>query len=125
MEPVKWNDASSDLGNNIENAGIELKNVPVVGVIFENRQMLLMEVDEDDEVILKKEPDNPYDANAIKVLAKGLHVGYLPRTMASSLVKYSEDQMKARITAIYKDTEISGMRIDIIILNQNEPANSS
>ena len=41
--------------------------------------------------MLVAEPDNPYDANAIKVLATdGHHVGYVPRDMTAEVRKESE-----------------------------------
>ena len=41
--------------------------------------------------MLVAEPDNPYDANAIKVLATdGRHVGYVPRDMTAEVRKESE-----------------------------------
>lgn len=39
---------------------------------------------------LKAEPTNPYDSNAIKVLAEdGYHVGYVPREMTGEVRKFS------------------------------------
>lgn len=37
----------------------------------------------DFEIVLRPEPRNPYDANAVVVLADGKPVGYLPRKMAA------------------------------------------
>ena len=31
-----------------------------------------------DEIELEPEPDNPHDPNAIKVIADGVHIGYVP-----------------------------------------------
>lgn len=39
----------------------------------------------DFEVALEREPDNQYDANAIKVLVDGIHLGYIPATSALGL----------------------------------------
>lgn len=33
-----------------------------------------------DELTLQPEPENPYDANAIKILLRGAMLGYVPRT---------------------------------------------
>jgi hypothetical protein len=41
--------------------------------------------------MLVAEPENPYDANSIKVLATdGHHVGYVPRDMTAEVRKESE-----------------------------------
>ena len=40
---------------------------------------------------LEAEPTNPYDANAIKILAEdGHHVGYVPKDMTSEVRKHSK-----------------------------------
>ena len=40
---------------------------------------------------LEAEPTNPYDANAIKILAEdGHHVGYVPKDMTAEVRKYSK-----------------------------------
>ncbi|HCX1085974.1 TPA: HIRAN domain-containing protein, partial [Staphylococcus aureus] len=46
-------------------------------------------------VFLQKEPDNPYDENAIKVMISNeyseFHVGYVPREYASRLVNHMDN----------------------------------
>lgn len=40
---------------------------------------------------LEAEPTNPYDANAIKILAEdGHHVGYIPKDMTAEIRKYTK-----------------------------------
>lgn len=72
----------------------EIRMVRVRGVTFENRQELLAVLRQTGvrEVILEREPDNPHDCNAIKVMAveEGLfptahHVGYIPREVAAEI----------------------------------------
>lgn len=42
-----------------------------------------------ERVIPRREPGNPYDRNAIKVLnVMGTQIGHLPREMAAKLAKY-------------------------------------
>ena len=38
-----------------------------------------------DPITLEREPDNPFDENAIKVFARGAHIGYIEREVASFL----------------------------------------
>jgi len=55
----------------------------VVGVTFRKtdlRQLIEMEVPEKNMAVsLVPEPDNPFDANAIKVVVNNLHVGFVPK----------------------------------------------
>lgn len=42
-----------------------------------------------EHVVLKREPGNPYDSNAIRVdNVMGHQIGHIPRTMAAKLAKY-------------------------------------
>lgn len=42
-----------------------------------------------EHVILKREPGNPYDSNAIRVdNVMGQQIGHIPRNMAARLAKY-------------------------------------
>jgi hypothetical protein len=46
-------------------------------------QIILNGLNVGDFVELLAEPDNPYDSNAIAVIAKGEHIGYVPRTQTT------------------------------------------
>ncbi len=37
------------------------------------------------EVVLRREPTNPYDANAVRVEVQGRHVGYIARDLAGDV----------------------------------------
>lgn len=44
-------------------------------------------------VVCRREPHNPYDANAIQVLnVQNRQIGHLPRTLASRLAKYMDNR---------------------------------
>jgi hypothetical protein len=43
------------------------------------------ELEWDEELSLEPEPENQYDENAIKVLARGEHVGYVGKEFAAEL----------------------------------------
>jgi hypothetical protein len=53
-------------------------------------------------VVLRREPQNPYDANAIRVLnVQGIQIGHIPRTWAAKLAKYMDERsllMEAQLT---------------------------
>ena len=71
-----------------------------MGVNYENRErsFLLLGEKLDVRIYLEREPDNPYDPNAIKVMGiasvKGsitvLQLGYLSRETAKELVNYQD-----------------------------------
>lgn len=71
-------------------------SVSVAGVTFEGRQAVLAELSrtqakgEELACELVREPDNPHDANAIKVLLNGKHVGYIPRLLAVSFAVWMD-----------------------------------
>lgn len=49
------------------------------------RQHLLTRVDPADAVTLQRQPDNPYDPNAVAVLWEGKDIGFLPREDAAAI----------------------------------------
>jgi hypothetical protein len=58
----------------------------VVGVSFDGRQTVVARCRLGDQVILRREPHNPYDGNAIMVLtAAGQQIGYINRSLAARL----------------------------------------
>ena len=65
-------------------------NIKAVGVTFENRQGGLWSVLKSGQkfkTILRREPSNKYDANAVKILVQRedgvtVHVGYVPRNIS-------------------------------------------
>jgi len=58
----------------------------VVGVSFEGRQEVVARLQRGDRIWLDREPDNPYDCNAISVCREnGEQIGYLNRQLAASL----------------------------------------
>jgi single-stranded-DNA-specific exonuclease len=58
----------------------------VVGVIFEDRQAVVALLTEGERVSLIREPDNPFDSNAVKVVRwDHQQIGYLDRELARIL----------------------------------------
>ena len=58
--------------------GISFRNLPEVSIKF------------GDEVIHTPEPDNEYDANAIKLTVGDTHIGYMPKELC---IPYKESNM--------------------------------
>ena len=65
--------------------------VGIAGVTFEGRQDVLRrmyQAQEDGAALsgrLSREPDNPYDPNAVRVYIGEMHVGYIPKALAAKL----------------------------------------
>ena len=58
----------------------------VVGVTFENRQEVVAILEVGEQITLRREPTNPYDANAIRVERLTCEqIGYIDRYKAASL----------------------------------------
>lgn len=82
----------------------------IAGVTFDNRQRLIWrlkregKLEEGTELILNREPNNPYDRNAVAVLTvDGDHLGYLPKdTVACKLAPKMDngERYVAYVTAV-------------------------
>ena len=61
----------------------------VVGVTFNGRQAVIARLDQGEEILLKREPSNPYDCNAICVERQnGQQIGYINRHLAATLAPF-------------------------------------
>jgi single-stranded-DNA-specific exonuclease len=61
----------------------------VVGVTFDGRQSVIARLSIGEEILLKREPTNPYDHNAIRVECQnGLQIGYLNRHLAATAAPF-------------------------------------
>lgn len=68
--------------------------IHVVGIRYENsdgssRIKYLLELTNNDKIKLVREPDNPYDENAIKVVyGNNLQIGYIPKEKSKLISDY-------------------------------------
>ncbi len=92
----------------IKNANM---NSFIAGIKYrENYEEMLSKLSEGMEVELKKDPDNPYDSNAIAVYNGDDHLGYIPKRDIPVIVLNMEvDSMNAKIE--YVDNE----NVDLIV----------
>ena len=61
----------------------------VAGVTFDGRQSVVARLSIGEEILLKREPTNPYDHNAIRVECQnGWQIGYLNRHLAVTLAPF-------------------------------------
>ncbi len=56
-----------------------LYHTKVAGVTFEGRQDIIKGLHSGTDIMFERDPENKYDPNAVKVLAEGKHIGFLPR----------------------------------------------
>lgn len=67
----------------------------VVGVTFNGRQAVIARLDFGEEILLRREPTNPYDLNAISVERQnGQQIGYINRYLAAALVPFFDAHPK-------------------------------
>ena len=71
----------------------------VAGVTFNGRQSVIASLSNGEEILLKREPTNPYDPNAICVEHQnGQQIGYLNRHLAATLAPFF-DENRLPVTA--------------------------
>ena len=51
----------------------------VAGVTFEGRQDIIKDLEPGTPLSFERDPENKYDKNAVKVIAEGKCIGYLPK----------------------------------------------
>lgn len=78
----------------------------VAGVTFENRQRLIRRMSVGETVSLVRDPYNPHDSNAIKVInSNGDHIGFIPKEIAVTMA----GNMDSGITFSATVSNITGM----------------
>ena len=64
----------------------------VAGVTFEGRQRVVASLQVGEPVVLTREPENRYDANAIRVeRVDGAQIGYIPREIAGRIAPFMDE----------------------------------
>ena len=77
-------DLSQDADEGLGWVSVGAINAKIVGVRFYNGYATVNE-----QVLVKREPGNPYDSNAIRINnVHGTQIGHLPRELASKLAPY-------------------------------------
>lgn len=104
---------------------IYMPEMPVAGVTHKNRteNFMLLAKKDDFRIFLKKEPDNPVDPNAIKVMGSATidgeliekQLGYVPKDNAEELK--NEDELDASPACVFLPHEGRnyGLRIAVLI----------
>ncbi|MFZ2878985.1 MAG: HIRAN domain-containing protein [Phototrophicaceae bacterium] len=69
-----------------ESTDVDTYDVHVVGVTFEGRQQVVQRIQVNDRLLLRREPQNRFDNNAIRVdTLDGLQVGFLAKDLCAQL----------------------------------------
>lgn len=71
----------------------------IVGMKHRGTENVVAALTDGEPLVLKREPSNQYDRNAVQVWAKGQHVGYVRATQAVTLAEeldHGESPMPAR-----------------------------
>ncbi len=70
--------------------GLMMIKTKLAGVTYDNRQDSISRCHDCDTLELIREPDNPYDSNAIRVMDAGRTLGYIPAAQAATLAPYMD-----------------------------------
>ena len=92
--------AAMALAGNPAHAGaikVLVQSSPLAGFQYHDGQALWAEMRAGDALALVREPDNPHDANAVRVEWRGRMLGYLPRAENRSVA--AEMDRGARVEA--------------------------
>lgn len=84
-------------------SGVSFKQVEVSGVKLTAR------------VVVEREPSNEHDATACKVLCAGVHVGYIPKSIAQRLCANTNSKYWiGTVLEILKGEQMTGLRVRIV-----------
>lgn len=83
-------------------ARILIQSSPLAGFQFHQGKRLWSEMKVGDPLTLTREPDNPYDRNAVRVEWRGEKLGYVPRADNADLARHMDrgTKVEARISRL-------------------------
>lgn len=104
----------------VADAKVYLQNSRLAGFRYHEGRKLWSRMRIGDELDLIREPDNPYDANAVRVEWQGHKIGYVPRAENAALARFMDrtQRARARITALPKERP-RGRRIEFDVYLEN------
>jgi len=98
---------------------ILVQSSPLAGFQYHAGKVLWEEMRVDDALQLTREPDNPYDSNAVRVDWRGQKLGYLPRAenRAVALEMDRGARIEARIASLVRHRNPwQRVRIEVFIV---------
>jgi hypothetical protein len=86
-------------------ARILIQSSPLAGFQFYSGKAVWSEMKVGDPLALTREPDNPYDPNAVRVEWRGEKLGYVPRADNADLARHMDrgTKVEARISHLTED----------------------
>lgn len=86
-------------------ARVLIQSSPLAGFQFYGGKALWTEMKVGDPLVLVREPDNPYDPNAVRVEWRGEKLGYVPRADNADLARHMDrgTKVEARISRLTED----------------------
>jgi len=86
-------------------ARILIQSSPLAGFQFYGGKALWSDMKVGDPLTLVREPDNPYDPNAVRVEWRGEKLGYVPRVDNADLARHMDrgTNVEARISRLTED----------------------
>ncbi len=111
----------------VEHAGEIPENIPVdfwevietyaAGIMYDDRHLILPRLALREQVCLRREPDNAFDPNAIKVEKQsGEHFGYIPLELAAQIAPHMDSDRRAidaTVSELISDTSGANFRVRI------------
>ncbi len=95
-----------------------LSRLPVAGFRFHEGREVLDLLREGDALELRREPENPHDPRAVRILWLGVTLGYLPRNRNEAPADLLDRgvAVMARISAVDRDAEPwQAVRIEVLL----------
>lgn len=88
-------------------AHILLQDSPLAGFQYHQGKVLWDEMKVGDELTLIREPDNPYDAKAVRVDWRGQKLGYVPRRENTDIARIMDNgaRLVARISRMLESRD--------------------
>ncbi len=86
-------------------ASLLIQSSPLAGSQFHALPDVLTQIRVGDALTLQREPDNPHDANAVRVLWQGHMLGYVPRRENKGIARALDrgEPLVARVVALRPD----------------------
>ena len=105
-------------------AHILLQDSPLAGFQYHAGKTLWPQMQVGDGLTLIREPDNPHDANAVRVEWHGQKIGYVPRRENGDVARFMDkgQKLEARISRLAEVRDPwSRVRFEILIPVQPSP----
>jgi len=99
-------------------AHILLQDSPLAGFQYHQGKVHWEEMKVGDELALVREPDNPYDAKAIRVDWHGMKLGYVPRRENTDIARIMDNgtRLVARISRLMESRDPwQRLRFEILV----------